>query len=130
VREVFVLGPSRDIAPTPILAEVYQASQWNEFFIAVGGGAAALTGLVFVALSLNFEVVPQDATHRFGAIGTLTGFVSAFVICSLALMGHQDHVAIGVEWLTVAPAAAVYLYGYVRPSGSARATSGWECIVS
>jgi hypothetical protein len=98
-----------------MLADVYQPDKWNEFFIAVGGGAAALTGLVFVALSLNLDVVTRDATHRYRAIGTLAGFVSAFMICSLALMGHQGHVAVGVEWLTVAAAAAaIYVYGYVK----------------
>src|SRR5437870_1686453 len=98
-----------------MLADVYQADQWNEFFIAVGGGAAALTGLVFVALSLNLDVPTRDATHRYRAIGTLAGFVSAFMICSLALMGHQGHVAVGAEWLAVAAAAAaVYVYGYVK----------------
>jgi hypothetical protein len=95
--------------------EVYQPDQWNEFFVAVGGGAAALTGLVFVALSLNLDAAARDATHRYRAIGTLTGFVSAFVVCSLALMGHQGHVAVGAEWLTAAAAAGgVYVYGYVQ----------------
>ena len=39
-------------------------------FVMVGGGAAALTGLVFVAMSLNLAMIAQDATHRFRAIGT------------------------------------------------------------
>jgi hypothetical protein len=95
--------------------DAYQPDQWNEFFVAVGGGAAALTGLVFVALSLRLDAVTGDATHRYRAIGTLTGFVSVFVVCSLALMGHQGHVAVGVEWLTVTAAAGgVYVYGYVQ----------------
>jgi hypothetical protein len=70
---------------------------------------------VFVALSLNLDVVTRDATHRYRAIGTLAGFVSAFLISSLALMGHQGHVAVGAEWLVVAAAAAaIYVYGYIR----------------
>jgi len=70
---------------------------------------------VFVALSLNLDVVTRDATHRDRAIGTLAGFVSAFMICSLALMGQQDHVAVGAEWLAAATAAAaIYVYGYVN----------------
>jgi hypothetical protein len=32
---------------------VYNASQWRDFFVMVGGGAAALTGLVFVAMTLS-----------------------------------------------------------------------------
>lgn len=45
--------------------------QLHDFFIMVGGGAAALTGLVFVALSLNLEIIVKDLTHRNRAIGTL-----------------------------------------------------------
>src|SRR6266498_5943032 len=53
--------------------DIYRPDQWHDFFITVGGGAAALTGLVFVAMSLNVAVIAQDATHRYRAIGTLTG---------------------------------------------------------
>src|SRR6266581_765007 len=67
--------------------DVFRPDQWHDFFIMVGGGAAALTGLVFVAMSLNVAVIAQDPTHRYRAIGTLTGFTAAFVICSLAVMG-------------------------------------------
>jgi hypothetical protein len=42
--------------------DVYQPGQWHDFLVVAGGGAAAMTGLVFVALSLNLNVVTQDAT--------------------------------------------------------------------
>ena len=74
-----------------------------------------LTGLVFVALSLNVNVVTQDATHRYRAIDTLTAMTGIFVICAFALMGGQDHRAVGIEWLVVAAISiAVYLHGYVQ----------------
>jgi hypothetical protein len=89
--------------------------QWHDFFIMVGGGAAALTGLVFVAMSLNLQVILSDTTHRSRAIGTLTSFIAAFMVCALALMGGQNHVAVGVEWLLVSAIAGyIYVYGYVR----------------
>ena len=98
-----------------VALDVYRPDQWHDFFIMVGGGAAVLTGLVFVAMSLNVSVITQDATHRYRAIGTLTGITAAFVICSLALMGGQDHRAVGIEWFVVAAiAAVVYVYGYVQ----------------
>ena len=74
-----------------------------------------LTGLVFVALSQNVNVVTQDATHRYRAMDTLTAMTGVFVICALALMGGQDHRAVGIEWLVVAAISiAVYLRGYVK----------------
>jgi hypothetical protein len=70
--------------------DAYRPDQWHDFFVMVGGSAAVLTGLVFVALSLNVNVVSQDATHRYRAIDTLTAMTGVFVICALALMGGQD----------------------------------------
>jgi hypothetical protein len=58
-----------------------------------------------LTMSINLSDVTRDSTHRFRAIGTLTGFISVFVICSLALMGGQGHIALGVEWVTVATIA-------------------------
>jgi hypothetical protein len=98
-----------------VTTDIYRPDQWHDFFITVGGAAAALTGLVFVAMSLNIRVIAQDATHRYRAIGTLAGFTAIFVICSLGVMGGQDHRAVGLEWLVVAAAAAVvYVYGYIQ----------------
>ena len=95
--------------------DAYRPDQWHDFFVMVGGGAVVLTGLVFVALSLNVNVVTQDATHRYRAIDTLSGMVGVFVICALVLMGGQDHRAVGIEWLVVAAISiAIYLHGYVR----------------
>ena len=94
---------------------IYYPDQWNQFFVMIGGGAAALTGLVFVAMSLNVESITQDATHRFRAIGTIGGFLGIFSICALVLMGGQTSRAVGIEWMIGAIlTGAVYLYGYVQ----------------
>lgn len=98
----------------------------------VGGGAAALAGLVFVAMSINLEGITQDPTHRNRAIGTLTGFTYAFILCGLALMGEQNSLLLGGEWLVLSGLAAyVYLRGYVqawRGGGSREALSRTRTI--
>ena len=95
--------------------DAYRPEQWHDFFVMVGGSAAVLTGLVFVARSLNVNVVTQDAAHRYSAIDNLSGMAGVFVICALVLMGGQDHVAVGIEWFVVAAISlAVYLRGYVQ----------------
>ena len=43
--------------------------QWNNFFFMVGGGAAGLAGLIFVAMSINPEIVIRDTTHKNQAKG-------------------------------------------------------------
>ena len=94
---------------------VYEPEQWNNFFVLVGTGSAALTGLVFVALTINLKVVAQDATHRYRALNMLSGFTAVFLIGALALMGHQTNRTLGIEWLIVSSlAAAINTNGYVQ----------------
>ena len=98
-----------------LATDVYKPAEWHDFFLVTGGGAAALAGLVFVAMSINLDVVAQSVTHRLRAINMLTGFTSAFIICALALMGGQSHRAVGTEWFVVATVAAVwYVRNYVH----------------
>lgn len=63
-----------------VTVDIYRPEQWHDFFIMVGGGAAALTGLVFVAMSLNLEAIVKEVTHRHRAISTLAGFTTVFVM--------------------------------------------------
>jgi hypothetical protein len=101
--------------------------QWHDFFVMVGGAAAALTGLVFVAMSLNLEAIAKEATHRNRAIGTLAGFTAAFVICALVLMGGQNDQVVGLEWLVISSVAAIiYVNGYVQARKTGRSPLGLE----
>ena len=98
-----------------IATDIYKPAEWHDFFLVTGGGAAALAGLVFVAMSINLDVVTQNVTHRLRAINMLAGFTSAFIICALALMGGQSHRAVGTEWFVVATLAALsYVRNYVH----------------
>lgn len=96
-----------------VLADVYKPELWTGFFTMVGGGVAALTGLVFVALSLNLADMTKEATHKWRSVNTLAGLTAIFVGCGLVLMGGQHHEAVGVELLmTALVGAAVFLYGF------------------
>src|ERR1700733_9280903 len=95
--------------------EVYNPEQWSNFFILVGTGSATLAWLVFVAMTINLKGIAKDATHRYRAINMLSGFTSVFIVSSLALMGHQTHRTLGIEWLIVSLlAAAINTNGYIR----------------
>ena len=88
--------------------------QWNNFFVMVGGGTAALAGLIFVAMSINPEIIIQNATHKNRAINMLTGFSAVFMACSFALIGNQYLGALGFEWLFLwLIATIVFIRGYV-----------------
>ena len=94
---------------------VYNPEQWTNFFVLVGTGSATLTGLVFVAMSINLKDVAKDATHRYRAINMLSGFTAVFLVSALALMGNQTHRSLGAEWLIVSLlAASINTNGYVQ----------------
>ena len=98
-----------------IAADIYRPDEWSNFFLLVGTGAVALTGLVFVSMSLNLRAIAGDATHRNRAINTLTGLALVFMRCAFVLMGAQNHQAVGAELLVVtAVSAAVFVRGYRR----------------
>ena len=88
--------------------------QWNNFFIMVGGGSAALAGLIFVAISINPERIIRNTTHKNRAINMLSGFSAIFMACSLALLGGQYLPALGLEWLLLwLVATFIFVRGYV-----------------
>jgi hypothetical protein len=75
----------------------YQPEQWHDFFLAVGGGAAVLTGLAGAAMSLHVQIITTDPVLRHRARMTLVGLAAVFIRCSLALMGGQEGRAVAVE---------------------------------
>jgi len=90
------------------------SEQWNNFFVMVGGGAAALVGLIFVAMSINHEVIIRNTTHKNRAINMLTGFAAIFMASSLALIGNQSLEVLGIEWLVLwLIATVIFVRGYV-----------------
>jgi membrane-associated HD superfamily phosphohydrolase len=99
--------------------------QWQNFFLMVGGGAAALAGLVFIAMSINLSIITQDATHKNRAIATITGFTAVFMICGFALIGNQNYQWIGIEWLVVSLVPTItYIRVYIRARKIGRSSVG------
>ncbi|RFB81439.1 hypothetical protein [Methylovirgula sp. 4M-Z18] len=88
--------------------------QWNNFFVMVGGGAAALAGLIFVAMSINPEGIVRNTTHKNRAINMLSGFSAIFMACGFALLGKQYLIALGLEWFFLwLVATIIFVRGYV-----------------
>ena len=86
----------------------------DNFFVMVGGGSAALAGLIFVAMSINPEGIIRNATHKNRAINMLSGFSAIFMACGLALIGTQPPLALGIEWLVLwLIATFIFIRGYV-----------------
>jgi len=96
------------------MKDVFMPEQWSNFFVMVGSGAAALAGLIFVAMSINHQIIIGNRTHKNRAINMLSGFTAIFMASGLALMGNQDPEALGFEWLILwLIATAIFIRGYV-----------------
>src|SRR5881409_383136 len=88
----------------------FDAASWHDYFLMVGGGAAALTGLVFVAMSLHLDQIALNVAHRHRARTVLTGLTAVFIRCALVLMAGQNGQAVAVELIVVLIGVEIVLY--------------------
>jgi modulator of FtsH protease len=89
----------------------YSPEAWHDFFIASAGAAAALTGLLFVALSLHIRYIAVNPLHRNQARGSLIGLVQVLVI-SLAVLVRQPASWAGIELALIGALYIVVIGGY------------------
>jgi modulator of FtsH protease len=102
----------------------------------VGGGAAALTGLVFVAMTLHLEDITGDPVHRHRARTILTGLTAVFIRCALVLMGGQNGQAVAIELIGVLLVVEAILYSSIRQAAASadrgvllRTLGSFACLV-
>jgi hypothetical protein len=110
---------------------IYQPEQWHDFFLTVGGGAAALTGLVVVAMSMHLQIIMMDPTLRHRARMILAGLAGVFMRCSLALMGGQGGRAVAIELFVVCLLVTVlsfFSYTPISKTGSPHRSSLFRMI--
>jgi modulator of FtsH protease len=74
---------------------------WGEFYVGEVGAAAALAGLLFVAISINIERILAIPTLPGRAAQTLAIITSALVIGSFGLFPAQSPAAFGWEAIVV-----------------------------
>ena len=73
------------------------AHGWENFFVAEVGAAAALSGLVFVAVSINLSRILAIDHLPDRAAETLVVLVGVLVVASFGLVPEQSFVAFGGE---------------------------------
>src|SRR2546428_11937345 len=93
-------------------------SSWNDYFIVVGGGSAALTALVFVAMTLHLDEIATNPVHRHRARTILTGLTAVFIRSALVLMGGQNAQAVAVELIVVLVIVEAILFRSIRQAAS------------
>lgn len=72
-------------------------SEWHDFFVGSMGASAALTGLLFVAISINLQQILKYPNLPGRAAGSLGVLVCALVAAACGLVPRQSHIALGAE---------------------------------
>ena len=80
-------------------------SDWQGFLIAEVGASAALTGLIFVSVSINLKRILSFRKLPGRAFGALLLFGTVLVVSSLLLVPGQTTMTNGVEMAGVGAAA-------------------------
>ena len=80
----------------------YSPADWQSFYVAVVGAAAALTGLLFVAVSINLaNILKEDSMLPTRAAETLGSLLFVMVAAALTLV-PQNIRLLGAEILAIA----------------------------
>jgi hypothetical protein len=94
----------------------YLPGMWRDFGVTVAGLAGALTGLLFVAVSLKSETLARSRSLRSRAAQTLVLFLTA-AIAAILLVAPQPRSALGAELLAVAAVSGIALLVFDRRAG-------------
>jgi hypothetical protein len=83
------------------VATAYSAQDWTELFVASAGASAALTGLLFVAVSVNIDRILEFQGLPERALQTLLLLLSVVLISVICLIPGQSPTALGIELLVM-----------------------------
>jgi hypothetical protein len=85
----------------------YSPAHWQPFFIAMITAAASLTGLLFVAVSLNMDrIMERGSSLPLRALHTLSTLLLVVLTCSLTLVPQSIRI-LGLEVVVLAAPALV-----------------------
>jgi hypothetical protein len=84
-------------------------SEWHDFFVATTGAAAALTGLIFVGVSINITRILSFPKLPDRALLSIILLLNILVVSILMLIPKQSYIAAGTEVLAI----AICVYSFV-----------------
>lgn len=92
-------------------------SGWHDFYVMAGGAAAALTGLVVVALSLHAKAIMAHPLFRDRAFAAIVALLTQVFLAGAVLVPDQSSLALGLEVGAVAAfwlARSLWAIPYIR----------------
>jgi hypothetical protein len=98
---------------------------WHDFGVTVGGLAGALTGLLFVAVSIKSDTLAKSRSLSSRAAQTLVLFMTT-ALAAVVVVAPQPGAALGGELIALAALSGAALYildrrgGHDQSSGVAR----------
>ena len=81
------------------MTTAYLASAWSGFGEAVATAAAALAGLLFIAVSINLKQILEVASLPTRAAQTLIMFVTPLIVALLVITPGQARIALAIEFM-------------------------------
>jgi modulator of FtsH protease len=107
----------------------YLTTPWSEFSVAVAGASAALTGLLFVAVSINIEQILAIGALAGRALSTMILFVVPLVVGILVLVPGQSSTALGLELVVTGVVAGGGLLRINRPANRGELEPPWSWLL-
>jgi modulator of FtsH protease len=103
----------------------YDVESWSDFFVGAAGASAALTGLVFVAVSINLDPILAIDGLADRAFQTLLLLLGVVVISLLGLVPGQSATVLGAEFLATMLAFGTAIAYLLLRSLPPRDQPGW-----
>ena len=94
----------------------YLPDMWHDFGVTVGGLAGALTGLLFVAVSIKSDTLAKSRSLSSRAAQTLVLFMTT-ALAAIVLVAPQPGDALGGELIALAALSGATLYVLDRRGG-------------
>jgi hypothetical protein len=88
---------------------------WQTLLAMQAGAASTLTGLVFVAASINLTKIVATSMLTVRVVESLVQFLQVFFVCSIMIVPHQSSFALAIEISAIGFISwAIQMLGFLR----------------